>query len=227
MKVRRAAGHRQGTTPIVRRGTSYQQTLEALFVDGAAMAGADAVGVTRILHAAGIGAVVIGGLVVGCHTGRPRATQDLDLVIDAATLSRAVAKQLSTAVGAQTMETHPSFISFLKKTSLGDREVLDVITSKAGSYGLVFANAISLQIAGLTIQIPTAEMMVVLKYTAATNPIRQPAKQAQDWADILAILDANPKLSVATIVYLADDVVPGWGEDLKRRIAVHRKSARP
>ncbi len=190
------------------------------------MAGADPVAVTRILSAAGIGAVVIGGLVVGCHTGRPRSTQDLDLVVDVATLSRTVARKLGKAVGAQTMETHPSFISFLKKSRLGNREVLDVITSKAGSYGLVFTNAIPLQIAGLTILIPTAEMLVVLKYTAATNPIRQPAKQAQDWADLLAILDANPSISVATIVYLADEVVPGWGEDLKRRIAAHRKSAR-
>ena len=225
MNIKRIKGNRQGKYPRLLRNKNYQQALEALFVEGSRMAGADAVGVSRILTESGIRSVMIGGLVVGCHSGRPRATQDIDVIVDAVTLPSDVLKKLGLLVGSKKLERHPSFISFIKKTILGDREVLDIITSKAGSYGMVFENCLKLQIAGIEIQIPSAEMMVVLKYTAAVNPVRQKAKQAQDWADIFAILDANSKISVYTVAYLADLVVPGWGEDLANKIKLHRKNS--
>ena len=223
MNIRSVKGNRQGKSPKLLKDKGYQQVLETLFGDGARMAGADAVGVSKILTQSGIRSVMIGGLVVGCHSGRPRATQDIDVIVDVHEVPRKVIDQLGSLVGSKKLERHPSFISFMKKTALGDREVLDVITSKAGSYGMVFDNCVKLSIAGNDIFIPSAEMMVVLKYTAAVNPIRQKAKQAQDWADIYAILDANPKISVYTVSYLADLVVPGWGEDLGDKIKAHRR----
>lgn len=222
MKIRRVKGHRQGKSPKLSKGKKYQQVLESLFIEGATMAGADALGVGKIFHEAGIDAVVIGGLVVGCHSGRPRSTQDIDVVVNAKSLPKKVIAQLARLVGSKKVERHPSFVSFIKKTLLGDREVLDVRTSRSGSYGLVFDNSIALVIAGSQIRIPTAEMMVVLKYTAAVNPIRQKAKQVQDWADVYAIVDANDGLSMSTVRHLADSVVPGWGEDLGNKITFHR-----
>ncbi len=223
MNIKKVKGNRQGKTPKLLKDKGYQQALEALFTDGARMAGADAVGVSKILTQSGIRSVMIGGLVVGCHSGRPRATQDIDVIVDVLEIPKSVIDQLGALVGSKKLEKHPSFLSFVKKTALGDREVLDIITSKAGSYGMVFDNCVTLSISGNDIYIPSVEMMVVLKYTAAVNPIRQRAKQTQDWADIYAILDANPKISVYTVSYLADLVVPGWGEDLANKIKAHRK----
>jgi hypothetical protein len=222
MNIKRHKGHRQGKTPKLLKGNKYQQALESLFIDGAKMAGADAMGVGQIFNESGIEIVVIGGLVVGCHSGRPRSTQDIDVIVNVDKVPDKVIAKLAKLVGSKKLEKHPSFISFIKKTVLGDREVLDVITSKAGSYGLVFDNNIVLSISGIKIRIPSAEMLVVLKYTAAVNPIRQKAKQHQDWADIYSILDANSGISVSSIKYLADLVVPGWGEDLGNKIKFHR-----
>ncbi len=223
MNIKKVKGNRQGKSPKLLKDKGYQQTLEALFIDGARMAGADAVGVSNVFTNAGIRSVMVGGLVVGCHSGRPRATQDIDVIVDVLEIPKIVIEQLGALVGSRKLERHPSFISFMKKTVVGDREVLDIITSKAGSYGMVFDNCIKLNISGNDVYIPSAEMMVVLKYTAAINPIRQKAKQAQDWADIYAILDANAKISVYSVSYLADMVVPGWGEDLANKIKSHRK----
>lgn len=222
MNIKRVKGNRQGKSPKLLKDKGYQQALESLFIDCARMAGADAVGVSEILTQSGIRSVMIGGLVVGCHSGRPRATQDIDVIVDVLEIPKTVINKLGSLVGSKKLEKHPSFISFMKKTALGDREVLDIITSKAGSYGLVFDNCVKLNIFGNDVYIPSAEMMVVLKYTAAVNPIRQKAKQAQDWADIYAILDANSKISVYTVSFLADIVVPGWGEDLVNKIKSHR-----
>jgi hypothetical protein len=223
MNIKRVKGNRQGKSPKLLKDKGYQQALEALFTDGARMAGADAVGVSKILTQSGIRSVMVGGLVVGCHSGRPRATQDIDVIVDVLEIPKKVIDQLGVLVGSKKLEKHPSFISFMKKTVLGDREVLDIITSKAGSYGLVFDNCVKLSISGNDIYIPSAEMMIVLKYTAAVNPIRQKAKQAQDWADIYSILDANEKINMYSITYLADLVVPGWGDDLENKIRSHRK----
>lgn len=222
MNIKRVKGNRQGKSPKLLKDKGYQQALESLFIDGARMAGADAVGVSKILSQSGIRSVMIGGLVVGCHSGRPRATQDIDVIVDVLEIPKTVINKLGSLVGSKKLEKHPSFISFMKKTALGDREVLDIITSKAGSYGMVFDNCVKLNISGNDVYIPSAEMMVVLKYTAAVNPIRQKAKQAQDWADIYAILDANSKINVYSVSYLADLVVPGWGEDLGNKIKSHR-----
>lgn len=225
MNIKMVKEDRQGKSPKLLKRKGYQQTLEALFIDGARMTGADAVGVSRILTQSGIRSVMIGGLVVGCHSGRPRATQDIDVIVDVMEVPKKVLDQLGALVGSKKLERHPSFVSFMKKTILGDREVLDIITSKAGSYGMVFDNCIKLVISDIDIHIPTSEMMVVLKYTAAVNPVRKKAKQAQDWADIFAILDANPKINVYAISYLADMVVPGWGEDLRNKIKSHRRDS--
>jgi hypothetical protein len=223
MNTKKVSGNRQGKTPKLLKGKDYKQTIEALFIEGSKMAGADPVGVGRILMDANIPSVMIGGLVVGCHTGRPRATQDLDVIVDSKNLTAAVMKKLGAAVGSKRLEKHPSFISFIKKTIVGDREVLDLITSKAGSYGLAFENTIQFTIDGVEFHIPSVEMMIVLKYTAAVNPVRQKAKQAQDWADIYAMLDANPGFGTYNTGYLADLVVPGWGEDLLNKIRDHKR----
>lgn len=222
MNIKRISGNSQGKFPKLRKGKDYQQTIAALLMDSAKMAGADPIAVGRVFADSGIKSVLIGGLVVGCHTGRPRLTQDLDVIVDVGELSNSVIAKLGKAVGSKKVEKHPSFISFLKGSRVGDREVLDVITSKAGSYRLVFDNYLALKVGDYELKIPTAEMLVVLKYTAAVNPVRSKAKQAQDWADILAILDANERISTYTISYLADEVVPGWGDDLKIKISQHR-----
>ena len=223
MNIKRVSGNTQGKFPKIRKGKDYRQTIAALLMDSAKMAGADPIAVGRVFSENGIKSVLIGGLVVGCHTGRPRVTQDLDVIVDVPELNKKIITQLGKVVGSKKVEKHPSFITFLKGSNVGDREVLDVIISKAGSYRLVFDNCMALSVGDFELLIPTAEMLVVLKYTAAVNPVRSKAKQAQDWADILAILDANLTINLYTIAYLANEVVPGWGDDLRTKIFLHRK----
>ena len=61
-------------------------------------------------------------------------------------------------------------------------------------------------------------MLIVLKYTAAVNPIRSLAKKSQDWADIYSIIDVNDKMNIQSIIRMANSIVPGYGDDLERKI---------
>jgi len=213
-----------GNIPVVRisdlRGVKYRQSLEALFVDGIQMSVKSSLAVISEINKANIPCVVIGGIVVGCHTGRPRATQDLDLIVDHEP-GKAVLNRIGKIVGAEKVEKYDSFLSFVVDSPIGSREIVDLITSKAGSYGMVFDNYLEIMISGVSIKIPTVEMMIVLKHTAAVNPIRTKSKQAQDWADIFAMLDVNKKINVQAVIRMANSVVPGFGDDLKRAIRNH------
>jgi hypothetical protein len=212
---------RAGSRRAARVGTPRHRA--ALFAEGALMAGADPMAVSRILAESGIACTVIGGIAVGCYSGRPRATRDVDLVIDRSALPRSVAADLRAAVGARRIERLRSSIAFIGKTAAGERELLDVITTRAGSYGLALEHCETLDIAGTPVRIPTVEAMLALKYTAAVNPVRSAARAAQDWADIWAIADAQPSLRFAVIELLAEQIVPGFGIDLVRRLRAHRR----
>ena len=223
MIVTRSRSQVQGRFPKLRAGTKYRQTLEALIIAAARMTGSDPLGVASVLQRHKINAVFIGGLTVGCLSGRPRATQGIDLIADEARFSKKVLQELGDVVDSKKVERHPSLLSFIRRGPTGEHEVLDIITSQAGSYRLVFANVQTLQIGKIAISIPTAEMMVVLKYTAAVNPVRPKAKIMQDWADLLTVVEANPGIKMPLIRHLADEVVPGFGDDLAAKIKAHRK----
>ena len=215
------AGNRQGCRPQINTGDRrYRQVLEALFCDGVKMSVEKSFDVINTLNESGILSVVVGGIVVGCYSGRPRATQDLDIIVSERP-NLPTLKRIGKIVGAKKMEKHPSFISFIVSSVVGDREIVDLITSRAGSYGLALENTKRIIVNGIAISIPTIEMMIVLKYTSAVNPIREKAKQMQDWADIYSIIDAHPGISQGSLERLANCVVPGYGDDLKRKVKSH------
>ena len=101
---------------------------------------------------------------------------------------------------------------------MGHTELVDIVNVPNGSYGLAFSNFIQIMVNGVEVSIPTAEMMIVLKYTAAVNPIRERNKQRQDWIDIYNIIDGTKNISIYEVKILADSVVPGYGEDLFNKL---------
>ena len=223
MNVTRRSSQVQGRSPKLRSGKTYRQTLEALFIEAARMTGTDPLGIATVLQRHGIEAVFVGGLVVGGLSGRPRATRDVDIIAGTARFGKRLLKELGAVVSSTKVERHPSFLSFMRRGATGEHEVLDIITSQAGSYRLVFDHTHDLRIDQVSLRIPTAEMMVVLKYTAAMNPVRPKTKQHQDWADLFAVIDANPDIKIPLIRHLADEVVPGFGDDLCLKIKAHRR----
>ncbi|MCY7362821.1 MAG: nucleotidyl transferase AbiEii/AbiGii toxin family protein, partial [Ignavibacteria bacterium] len=162
--------------------------------------------------------VFIGGTVVGCHSGQPRSTKDVDLIIPPdVNWKKAVGEILKLSKGSK-VKKHPSFIEIYENSDLGETELVDIVNVSNGSYGMTFKNLIKIDVNGIDVSIPTAEMMVVLKYTAAVSPIRTKNKQMQDWIDIYNIVDGNKSLSLISIRHLADQVVPGYGDDIYQKL---------
>ncbi len=202
---------------------NYATTLSRLFIDGMGIAKIKPDAIATILNQHKIPMVFIGGTVVGCHSGQPRSTKDVDLIIPPEARWEAAVAQIAKLVKGAKIRKHPSFIEIYERTDLGESELVDIVNVPNGSYGMTFKNAISLDIHGIPVSIPTAEMMIVLKYTAAVNPIRPKVKQMQDWVDIYNIVDGNKSLSLTKIRNLANQVVPGYGDDVYQKIKDHLK----
>ena len=200
---------------------NYKKILAKLFIDGMGISKIKPDEIAKILISHKIQSVFIGGTVVGCHTGQPRSTKDVDLIIPPDVSWKKAVNQISKLAKGSKVKQHPSFIEIYEKTDLGESELVDIINVPNGSYGMTFSNAIEIIVNGISILIPTAEMMIVLKYTAAVNPIRPKSKQMQDWIDIYNIIDGNKELSHFQIKYLANNVVPGYGDDLAQKIKEH------
>ena len=200
------------------KSKNYKKLLAKLFIDGMRFSKIKPDSIARILIEDKIKSVFIGGTVVGCHSGQPRSTKDVDLIIPNDAKWKVSVSKICKLFKGSKVKKHPSFIEIYEKTELGDTELVDIVNVPNGSYGLAFSNFIQIMVNGVEVSIPTAEMMIVLKYTAAVNPIRERNKQRQDWIDIYNIIDGTKNISIYEVKILADSVVPGYGEDLFNKL---------
>jgi hypothetical protein len=78
-------------------------------------------------------------------------------------------------------------------------EVIDVIKPDEPLYNSVFSNAV--ETGGY--EVPTLEMMVVLKYAAMVSPFRDASDKAQDFADLKRVVLNNAGLDIEKVKKLA------------------------
>jgi hypothetical protein len=209
---------RRTRDPSPTAGGGRRLPLDRLFAEGAAGALVQPAAIAATLDRLGIVHVFIGGIVVGCYSGRPRATQDVDVVLAPGSDADAAARAIAGLGKRLTIQRFPSFIAIQRPASDGGASAVDLVTTSAGSYGLAFEAGETLRLEGQAIRIPSIEVMLVLKYTAAVNPIRPAERALQDWADLAAMAAGTPTLHRERAYRLGNAVVPGYGDDLERRL---------
>ncbi len=174
------------------RLTNSKKHLGWLFAEGESMSTISALRVAEVLNHFDIPFVVVGGVVTGCWTGFPRSTKDVDAVVDAGVVNR---RTLRTAVlklkKGMKVDLHPSVTRFYESTPVGKRELIDFIKPYGELYTAVFKNSVKLTVRGVKVAIPTAEMLLAMKYAAMTSMTRSPEKAAQDRADFIAVARAQ------------------------------------
>lgn len=166
---------------------------------------------TRVLadlHAAQTTPVLVGGPAVGCWSGSPRATKDVDLVIPAA--QQAAAENAITSAHPELVVTYANakrdvtrFSDHSDPDFPADR--IDLICDTSPVYRIATAEAVEIRPG---VRIPSAEAMVVLKCAAAMALNRSPADCAQDHADLKRILFNCPWIDQAKVQALAGQVGP-------------------
>lgn len=200
------------TSPATKRQLAF------LFKQGAGASVISPLKVAKALNRMGVFYVFVGGVIVGCWTGVPRATEDVDLVLGKGAPVRKIAKAIAKLQRGMTTVTYPSVIRCAGLTPIGRKNLIDLIRPYDGVYSHTEDHFVDLTVQGVHVRIPTPEMLVVMKYAAATSLSREPLKQRQDWVDLETVVRAQPNLDLVIVRSLANRIGSTLGAKLLRRI---------
>lgn len=129
--------------------------------------------------------VLVGAGAINFYSRRPRATQDVDLIVEAAHLSRA-ASIAQTVMGRGTRRenrgTHVTLHSPVSPL------IVDLIRSDQHA---LFQTALKEKRRRKGVRIPPLEVILALKYLSAVSPYRHVDDKRQDLVDFARVLRAN------------------------------------
>ncbi len=146
---------------------------------------------------------VVGAHAVNCYV-RPRATDDIDLVVEAKKL-RVILRTIEEDVGQVEVDDIGAAVRLLN---------LSVDLIRSDNHPL-FCAALDhgQQLGG--VRVPPAELLLALKFLAAVSPWRKAAQRAQDTADLIAVYqELGSDLDRDAAVRHAGQVYNGAGEEL-------------
>lgn len=163
------------------------------------------INVVRALNRAGIRFVLVGAHGLATWRGKPRATEDVDIVVQAKQVKKAVAA-LSIAF------THLEPVDLPVVVRFRDREThdvaIDVMKPVQQPYREAFKHTTTVRIDGEIVKIPNLEMALVMKYSAMTSIHRADDDKFQDAHDFIRMVKNNPKSidrgrlsSIAELIY--------------------------
>src|SRR4051794_13140839 len=125
--------------------------------------------VLKTLSDAGIRSVLVGLHGIGGWMDKPRATQDVDLVVPV----RQHKKAVKVLLGAfPKLEFRESSIGSRLQDRKSGKEAIDVLDAKQVIFREVLRHTHSVEADGQTFRIPSHEMALVLRFATLTHPER-------------------------------------------------------
>lgn len=176
--------------------------------------------VARVFGRAKVRYVLVGAHAINLYTGRPRATQDVDVISAAPAKARRAVQQ---AYPDLSVEDHPVVIRFKD----GGREVLDVIKASSGKiFAEVLRRAILVEVDGVSLPVPSFETALAMKFSSMTSPTRATDDRLQDAVDFSRAAKFRAKADEALLHALGDFAYPGGGDALLKLLADARAGRR-
>ncbi len=169
--------------------------------------------VAKVLVAAGVRYVIVGAHAANGYTGRPRATVDVDAVVE---FPKKAARAIAIAFPALLVRDTPVVTRFMD----GEIEAIDIM-KPAGSklWATLLKDARELHIGKDSIRIPRLEGVLAAKFASMTSPLRRIPDRHQDAADFIRIVEANRKINLKLVNELGELVYAGGGSYLAKLIA--------
>jgi hypothetical protein len=167
--------------------------------------------VVRVLNAAGVKFVLAGAHGIGCWTGQPRATKDVDVIVG----KRHAKKAVTALVGAfpHLVVEEEDVVTRLRDPET--KEVaIDVMKPAEPVVAAALKNCVESRAGQHAVQIPNAEMALALKFAAMVNPNRPDDKKYIDAADFIRIVRQNPAIDSAKLPSLGELVYSGGGAEI-------------
>jgi hypothetical protein len=167
--------------------------------------------VITVLQSAGVSFVLVGAYGLAGWIKKPRATEDVDVVVAAKHHKKAI-KALLSAFAHLEADDQPVV------TRLRDRETqevaIDVMKPNQQLYREVFKHTFTVSSKGQTFRIPSLEMALAMKFAPMISLHRKDADKLLDAHDFMYIVEANADIDLRKLNDLGDLVYPGGGKEV-------------
>jgi hypothetical protein len=170
--------------------------------------------VIRILNEAKVQFVLIGAHGLAGWLRKPRATQDVDVVVSEKHLKKATRALVAAFPNLEPIDLEV-VIRFKERDS--GAVAIDVVKPRT-LYRQVFKNTHSVNAGGQTYRIPSLEMALAMKFAAMVSPNRADEEKHQDAHDFIVMVKANPEQDREKLRSLGESVYGGGGADLLEMI---------
>jgi len=171
--------------------------------------------VIAALNEAGVSFVLVGAYGLGGWIGKPRATEDVDVIVAAKHLKKAI-KVLLAAFPHLEVDDLPVV------TRLRDRAskavAIDVMKPNQQLFRAAFKHTRAITSEGQTYRIPSLEMALAMKFAPMVSLYRRDLDKYQDAHDFGHMVLANPDIDLEKLAELGDLVYPGGGQEIVEKV---------
>ncbi len=176
--------------------------------------------VIRVLNEARVKYVLVGAHAANGYTGNPRATVDVDLIVQ---FPKKAAEAVARAF--PNLERHD--LEVVIRFMDGTREAIDLMKPTGSSlWPELLAEAREVTINGAKVRIPSVEGVLAAKFAALVSQYRAYEDKLIDAGDFIKIAKAVATVHEARLSQLGDLVHPEGGKELLQHVADARAGRR-
>jgi hypothetical protein len=171
--------------------------------------------VVRVLNAAGVRFMLVGLHGILGWMRKPRATQDVDVLVAARHHKKAVTALLAAF-------PHLEEYDLPVVTRLRDRDTkevaIDVMKPNQQPFRDALKHTREVASAGLTYQIPSLEMALTMKFAPMISLHRQDEDKHLDAHDFINIVKSNPDIDLEKLAEFGELVYTGGGQEIVEKV---------
>lgn len=167
--------------------------------------------VLRVLNKGKISYVLVGAHGLASWRGKPRATEDVDVIVAAKHVKKATQLLLDAFPHLEAVDL--PVVVRLRERESKDASI-DIMKPLQSPHRDVFKHAHKLMVDGQACRIPCLEMAIVMKFAPMISMYRADKDKYQDAHDFLAMIGANPEIDMKKLSEFGDLVYPGGGAEV-------------
>lgn len=167
--------------------------------------------VIRVLSAAKVSFTLVGAHGLGGWTGKPRATEDVDVVVIQRHVKKSVAA-LTRAFPNLDVDDHPAVVR-LRDRATG-AVAIDVMKPNQPIIHAALKHTRTIQSGRSTYKIPSLEMALALKFAPMVSLNRADDDKHIDAADFIRVVRHNADIDLDQLAALGELVYPGGGKEI-------------
>jgi Nucleotidyl transferase AbiEii toxin, Type IV TA system len=167
--------------------------------------------VIRALNGAKINFLLVGAHGLGGWMKKPRATEDVDVMVAARQHKKAI-KALQAKFRHLEIEEHEVVTRFRDRES--QQVQIDVMRPNQSLYRHAFKHTRRVQSGDQVYQLPSLELALAMKFAAMVSPNRGDTKKLLDAHDFRRMVEVNEEIDLAQLTKLAELVYAGGGKEV-------------